>query len=78
MDAASREAGLRTSFVEILDSNRAKKFTSINRGRIEQCLIRNMSPIAIDFDDACAQGQRVSKDALDEILMDYVRSCVRG
>jgi hypothetical protein len=30
----------------------------------------------VDFDDACAQGQRVSLNVLDEILRSYALSCV--
>ncbi|MEE9607626.1 MAG: hypothetical protein V3U03_07780 [Myxococcota bacterium] len=70
-----REDALRSEFRQVMSSNRAKQFTSINKTRIERCLIRSMAAIEDDFDDACAEGLQKSMGVLDEILMNYVRSC---
>lgn len=76
LDAEQRDGALRTAYREILASNKAKSWSSINKTRIERCLIKATPSISIDFDDACAQGQRASLSVLDEILLTYVRSCV--
>ncbi len=71
-----REQTLRTSFREILESGRAAKYTSINKTRIERCLIGSGGRIEDDFDDACSRGMSAPMKVLDDILMNYVRSCV--
>ena len=62
-------------YAELRSQPRLKKY-DVNWGRINQCLVRETPSIEVDFDDACAQGQRVSLDALDEILRGYALSCV--
>ena len=76
-DAEQRDVALRTAYRQLLASNKAKAWTSVNKSQIERCLIRATPLISIDFDDACAQGNRASLQVLDEILLDYARSCVR-
>ncbi len=71
-----REQTLRTSFREILESAGAAKYTSINKTRIERCLIDSVPRIEDDFDDACSRGMAAPMNVLDGILMNYVRSCV--
>jgi len=75
LDAAGRTETLEAAIDEVLSSNRARKWTSINMGRIRECLMRRQRAIGIDFDDACARGKSVSMGVLDEILMGYVRTC---
>ena len=75
LEPGQREATLRTAFRDILDSSKAKRWTSLNKGRAEQCLIQSLQSIEIDFDNACSEGNRAPLDVLDEILMGYVRSC---
>jgi hypothetical protein len=70
-----RTAALRAGYQSILSSNQAKRW-EINISRVEQCLIRSESSIMVDFDEACRRGKQVRVDALDRILMEYVRTCV--
>ncbi|MHC4608169.1 MAG: hypothetical protein ACYTAF_14770 [Planctomycetota bacterium] len=76
LDAGGRAQALEAAVDDVLESPRAKSFTSINKGRIRACMMQRSRSIAIDFDDACAQGMAAPMNVLDEILMDYVRSCV--
>jgi len=75
LDAYGRGDAIAAEAHQIIYSNRASGW-EVNRGRIEQCIRRSERSIAIDFDSTCAEGQRVSMRALDEILLNYVRSCV--
>ena len=75
LDQFGRNDAIATSAHQLIYSNRASGW-DVNRGRIEQCVLRSQRSIAIDFDYACEQGQRVSMRALDDILRNYVRSCV--
>ncbi len=70
-----RSEVLRREYQSILSSNKAKRW-EVNISRMEQCLIRRESAIMVDFDEACRRGKKVRIDALDSILMEYVRSCV--
>ncbi len=76
LEEEQREQTLRTSFREVLESGRAAKYTSINKTRIERCLIDSIPRIEDDFDDACSRGMAAPMNVLDNILMNYVRSCV--
>jgi hypothetical protein len=75
LDGYGRSDAIAAEARQIIYSNRASGW-EVNRGRIEQCVLRSQRSIAIDFDSTCEQGQRVSMRALDEILLNYVRSCV--
>ena len=72
---SQRSEVLRREYQRILSSNQAKRW-EVNISRIEQCLVRSESSIMVDFDEACRRGKTVRIDALDRILMGYVRSCV--
>jgi len=62
---------------ELMDSPKAAQWTSINKSRIERCLIQQTSEIEIDFNDACSQGSQAPVDVLDEILLKHARSCAQ-
>ena len=70
-----RSEVLRREYQSILSSNKAKRW-EVNISRMEQCLIRLESAIMVDFDEVCRRGKQVRVDALDRVLMEYVRSCV--
>ena len=72
----AQEVAITQAVDEVLASNKAKKWTSVNFGRIRQCLMRSLDSIRVDFDDTCSQTNR-SRDALDELLLRYVRGCNR-
>jgi hypothetical protein len=73
--AEQRAPKLQQLYAELRSEPRLKKY-DVNWGRINQCLVRETPSIEVDFDDACAQGQRVSLNVLDEILRSYALSCV--
>ncbi len=75
LDAGGRDAVLRSEIAAILESNRAKQFTSLNMARIKQCMIVSIPSIELDFDGICAQGQRADIGALKDLLMRYIRTC---
>jgi hypothetical protein len=75
LDGYGRSDTIAAEARQVIYSNRASAW-QVNRGRIEQCVLRSQRSIAIDFDSTCEQGQRASMRALDEILLNYVRSCV--
>ena len=76
LEGEQREQTLRSSFREVLESGRAAKYTSINKARIERCLIDSIPRIEDDFDDACSRGMAAPMNVLDDLLMNHVRSCV--
>ena len=47
----------------------------VNRARMRVCLEQRAPAIQTDFDDACAQGKRVSMRELDNLLTEYIVSC---
>ena len=57
-----------------LGAPRTQKY-KVNRARMRACLENRVRAIQIDFDEACAQGQRVSMRELDDILTEYIVSC---
>jgi hypothetical protein len=61
----------------LLSSPRATQWTSINKSKIERCLIQQTPEIEIDFNDACSQGSQAPVDVLDEILLKHARACAQ-
>ncbi len=59
-----------------LNSGRARSW-NINRNRVARCVERSLRRLSEDLDDTCDQGMRVSMRAADELVMDYIRSCVQ-
>jgi hypothetical protein len=51
--------------------------TGVDRLRISRCMQVNTENLVDEFDYLCAQGQSVSKDALNRRFEDYAWSCVR-
>jgi hypothetical protein len=62
---------------ELLNSPKAAGWTSINKSKIERCLVQQTPEIEIDFNDACSQGSQAPVDVLDEILLKHARSCAQ-
>ena len=77
LTADDRNQTLRDLIRELLDSHKAAQWTSINKSRIEQCLIQHTTEIEIDFNEVCTQGLKAPVDAFDEILLNYARSCAQ-
>ena len=59
-----------------VNSGRARNW-NINRNRLMRCLQRSLRWISEDLDDTCDQGMRVSMRAADDLVWDYIRSCVQ-
>jgi hypothetical protein len=72
-----RDSKVKDLVHDLMNSPRAAQWTSINKSRIEQCLIQRTSEIEIDFQDACSQGSQAPVDALDEILLKHARTCAQ-
>jgi len=62
---------------ELMNSPKAAQWTSINKSKIERCLVQQISEIELDFNDACSQGSQAPVDVLDEILLKHARSCAQ-
>ena len=75
LSADAQDSAIVQAIDGVLTSNREKKWTSVNLGRIRQCLIGSMDAIRIDFDSTCSEGQRASMAALEDLVHDYARSC---
>ncbi len=75
LSAEAQDSAIVQAIDGVLASSKAKKWTSINLGRIRQCLIGSMDAIRIDFDSTCSEGQRASMAALEDLVLDYARSC---
>jgi hypothetical protein len=74
LDAYEREDALADAIYDIVWSGRNSSF-NVNHNQIERCTLRRIREMSYEADDLCAQGLRVSKRAIDEMVMDYVRSC---
>ena len=59
-----------------LTSADARRHGRVNLARVERCLVGFKPEIALDFDDACAEGQRRDLRVLNNIFRTYVWSCV--
>ena len=75
--AGDRDSALQGFIRELLDDPKNAQWTSVNKGRIEQCLLQQAQNIKVDFDDACSKGLQASVDALHDILVREARSCVQ-
>ena len=75
--AGDRDSALQRFIRELLDDPKNAQWTSVNKGRIEQCLLQHAQNIKVDFDDACSKGLQASVDALHDILVREGRSCVQ-
>src|SRR5689334_19194123 len=62
---------------ELINSPKAAQWTSINKSKIERCLVQQTPEIENDFSDACSQGSQAPVDVLDEILLKHARSCAQ-
>ena len=72
-----RDQAFQEGIRNLLDSPEADKWTSLNKTRIEKCLLRTQVPIEDDFDDACSKGVQAPMDALDRILLEHAFACIR-
>jgi hypothetical protein len=75
--AEDRKQTLKGLIRELLDSPKASGWTSMNKSRIEQCLIQQTSQIEIDFNEVCSQGTKAPMDGLDETLLRYGQACAQ-
>jgi len=74
----ARDLKVKDLIRELLDGPKAAGWTSINKSKIERCMIQQTSNIEIDFDDACSQGSQAPVDVLDETLLKHARSCAQA
>ena len=77
LDPGQRDQTLRAEFTRMLRGPNAARWTSLNRVRIEQCLVRMIPSIEADFDGTCDQGLKAPMTALDDILKNYAYTCAR-
>lgn len=60
----------------ILNSGSARSW-HVNSRQIERCVLRRIHRIADEVGDICAESMRHGMRAADEVIMQYVRSCVQ-
>jgi hypothetical protein len=72
-----RDSRVKDLVRDLLNSPKAAGWTSINKSKIERCLVQQTPEIEIDFNDACSQGSQAPVDVLDEILLNHARSCAQ-
>ena len=76
--AEERDAEFQAAVDEMLNSDRAAQWTTLNLTIIKECLRANRGRIEAEFDGLCAQGMQTPMDALDNKLYDYAIGCVRA
>ena len=76
MGYAARDQTLDRMIGSALTSADARRHGRVNLARVERCLVGFKPEIALDFDDACAEGQRRDLRVLNNIFRTYVWSCV--
>jgi hypothetical protein len=74
-DEYAQEDALAEAVHTIIWSNGSSSY-NVNHARIERCALRLIRDMSYEADDICAQGMRVPMSALDDMVRDYVRSCV--
>lgn len=60
-----------------LSSHVSKRYTSENRGAIQNCLRKFSEQIVDDFEAKCQERPGASADVLDDIFDRYLLSCVQ-
>lgn len=70
-----RRAVIENEVWAVLDSGAASSW-NVNHNAIGRCVMRRMRQLEVDIDDTCDQGMRASLQAVDELIMNYIRSCV--
>ena len=73
-----RDQAFAAAVDELLSSERAQQWTTLNIPLIKDCLLANRGRIQIEWDGLCAKGMQTSMEALDTKLYDYARGCVRA
>ncbi len=73
-----RDAAFEAAVDDLLGSERAQQWTTLNIGLMKDCLRANRGRIQAEFDGLCAQGLQTPMDALDNRLYDYAIGCVRA
>ena len=76
LDDASQVATLDQMISSGIQGSGARRY-NINRARTEQCMRRQIRSIQLDFDGACAEGQRARISVLDDIFKQYAWSCIQ-
>ena len=76
LDDYAREDALAEAVSEIVWSGRNSSF-NVNHPRIERCALSRIGDMFYEAGDLCAQGNRVGPRAIDEMIKDYVRSCIQ-
>ncbi len=73
--SSDRRAAIEDQVWTILESGQASGW-NVNRNQIGRCVVRRLGPIELDIEDLCAEGQSTSMQAVNELIMNYIRSCV--
>ncbi len=76
MSYAARDQTLDRMIQNALSSPEARRQRRVNLARVERCLVDFKPEIELDFDAACAQGQRRDLRVLNNIFRTYIWSCV--
>lgn len=77
LTAENRGPALKDLIRDLLDDPKIAQWTSINKGRIEQCLLQYARNLEVDFDDACSKGASTPINVFDDILVHQARSCAQ-
>jgi hypothetical protein len=73
-----RDQAFSAAVDELLSSQRAQQWTTLNTALIKDCLLAFRGRIQIEWDGLCAKGMQTSMEALDNKLYEYARGCVRA
>jgi len=73
-----RDQAFAAAVDELLSSERAQQWTTLNTALIKDCLLASRGRIQIEWDGLCAKGMQTPMEALDTKLYDYARGCVRA
>jgi hypothetical protein len=73
----SKQTAIVENMIHSAVSGQRGREYQVNRGQIERCLLGLARDIGYDFDDACSDSGSAGMQALNNILKDYIWSCVR-
>ena len=76
LDQGQKHDALLDEVERIVTSNDARKYGSINKVNVRQCLTRRVPEISDQMDGICADKKKASMQALNRELERYIWTCV--
>jgi hypothetical protein len=76
LDDAGKEKLLEERIDQVLNSNAAKRYGSINKVAVRRCLEGRIWDMRDQFDGICLEGKRASLQALNQEFDRYIWTCV--